>query len=80
MQVIIYSLNMVTKAEEELNELRSALNYCQLSCEEILEDYREYIRRCKKKGESWDGVDRRIYFLEKCKFSSRLWHGTDRRS
>ncbi len=67
-------------AEKQLKELKMALNYCHLNCDEILEDYREYMKRCKHNSKSWDGKDRRIYFLNKSEYHPTSWGGDERRA
>lgn len=81
----IKNLNYTTitemrKAERELEELKMALNYCHLNHEEILEDYRDYMQRCQKNTNEWDGTDRRIYYLSRFKHPQQRWKGLERRS
>lgn len=74
------SKNRSIKANEELLELIQALRYCQLDYEEILEDYREHLARCKEKSIDWDGKDRRDFFLERNRARFRTWDGEERRT
>lgn len=73
-------LNNSNNAENELRELKQALQYCHLDCEEILEDYREHLDRCRRKGDHWNGIDRRDYFIKKWDAPRKKWDGTERRS
>ncbi len=38
-------------AEAQLREIQLALRYCELDYEDILEDYREYLKDLKRKTE-----------------------------
>ncbi len=67
-------------AKHQLEELRMALKYCHLNYEEILEDYRDYIRRCKDKSKDWNGSDRRMYSICTLNSSLKQWNGSERRT
>lgn len=73
-------LNKKDNAKNELSELKQALRYCHLDFEEILEDYREYLERCRQNSDRWNGIDRRDYFIKKQGAPKSKWDGTERRS
>lgn len=43
--------NQMKNAEAELQEIRLALQYCDLDYREILEDYREHLKDVKRRAE-----------------------------
>ncbi len=80
---VIWNPYLYTRMEDaklQLKELRMALNYCHLNDEEILEDYRDYLRKCKNKSKDWNGSDRRIYYLDRWSSSLQQWSGAERRT
>jgi len=66
-------------AKRQLKELRMALKYCHLNHEEILEDYRDYLKKCENKNKSWNGSDRREYSINRWSSSLKQWNGAERR-